>query len=215
MYVVSLFVNLGFWELLRIVALVFQAVALFSIARKRWQISCPGLAFLPIGNAWVLGSLSDDYQKRIRKKICHKRRILPSLEAATLLVAIFGETLLESLPMNLSGNTEYAIMGPVLLTLELAWLVYRFRCLYDVYESCNPDTSVAFLIWSVVIEYLIPIFLWIDRKKSIGMREKKPMFEDSDEAQEDPAPQWEEDSTPQSGGEKEPEKEEGTDVSCG
>ena len=44
------------------------------------------LAWVPIGNNWILGSLSDQYRYLVKGKICRKRVILPALSGGVLLL---------------------------------------------------------------------------------------------------------------------------------
>ena len=48
-------------------------------------------------------------------------------------------------------------------------VVYQYISLYDLYQSCNPGNSVAFLVLSAVFPFLASFFLFADRKKERGM----------------------------------------------
>lgn len=165
----------GFMKALLIGSFLLQAVSLCSIARRR-RLSCPWLAWFPIASGWVLGNLSDDYQKKVRKKIRHKRRVLPALEGAIAFTLLASERILDWLLGFWARHITVAICATQLLVLLLLWQIYRLRCLYDVYESCSPDSSVAFLIWSAVIPLLIPFFLLADRKSSFGMHRREAPY---------------------------------------
>lgn len=203
----------GFMKALLIGSFLLQAVSLCSIARRR-RLSCPWLAWFPIASGWVLGNLSDDYQKKVRKKIRHKRRVLPALEGAIAFTLLASEKILDWLLGFWARHITVAICATQLLVLLLLWQIYRLRCLYDVYESCSPDSSVAFLIWSAVIPLLIPFFLLADRKSSFGMHRREapyaiPVYrpETPQENQELPT----EESVPgQETSEEEPAPEQGT-----
>ena len=165
----------GFMKALLIGSFLLQAVSLCSIARRR-RLSCPWLAWFPIASGWVLGNLSDDYQKKVRKKTRHKRRVLPALEGAIAFTLLASERILDWLLGFWARHITVAICATQLLVLLLLWQIYRLRCLYDVYESCSPDSSVAFLIWSAVIPLLIPFFLLADRKSSFGMHRREAPY---------------------------------------
>jgi hypothetical protein len=49
-----------------------------------------------------------------------------------------------------------------------------YMALFDLFQSCNPETGVLFLVLSIVLMFvasieLSPLFLFLDRKKDLGM----------------------------------------------
>lgn len=64
--------------------------------------------------------------------------------------------------------------GGTLAGLAAAALaVFQYISLYDVFQSCNPGTSVVFLVLSVIFPILVPFFLFADRKKELGMPRRR------------------------------------------
>ena len=72
---------------LGILAYILQALALYAIAKRR-GIRKPWLAWVPFGNSWILGSLSDQYQYVTKLAVKNKRKTLLGLEIATAALAV-------------------------------------------------------------------------------------------------------------------------------
>ena len=71
----------AFWMLIALAIYVFIAISLYSMASRR-GIRHAWLAWVPIGNNWILGSLSDQYRYLVKGKICRKRVILPAFSCS-------------------------------------------------------------------------------------------------------------------------------------
>ena len=72
---------------LGILAYILQALALYTIAKRR-GIRKPWLAWIPFGNSWILGSLSDQYQYVTKRAVKNKRKSLLGLEIASGALAV-------------------------------------------------------------------------------------------------------------------------------
>ena len=72
----------GVVPLLSIAIYVFTALALSTMARRR-GIAAYWLAWIPVANLWLLGSLSDQYRYLTWGQVKHKRVVLPVLEIVT------------------------------------------------------------------------------------------------------------------------------------
>lgn len=66
---------------LGLIVYVLQAWALYTIAQRR-GIQKPWLAWIPVVNVWILGSISDQYQYVVKKQIKSKRKVLLGLNIA-------------------------------------------------------------------------------------------------------------------------------------
>ena len=60
---------------------ILQAWALYTIAERR-GINKPWLAWIPVMNVWILGSISDQYQYVVKKQVKNKRTVLLGLNIA-------------------------------------------------------------------------------------------------------------------------------------
>ena len=73
---------------------ILQAWALYTIAERR-GIKKPWLAWIPVVNVWILGSISDQYQYVVKKQVKNKRKVLLGINIAiAVLVVIFVVALL-------------------------------------------------------------------------------------------------------------------------
>ena len=136
---------------------IFQALSFYTIAKRR-GIRKPWLSWLPIGNMWILGSISDQYQYVTKGRVRNRRKILLVLTIAMLICPVFtGEGLLALL-----------LMLP-LLGICIAAFVIECMALYDLFRSCDPENGALYLALSIFISVLRPVFLFICRKKDLGM----------------------------------------------
>ena len=133
---------------------VFQSLSLYAIARRR-GIAHPGLAWVPVAYSWILGSISDQYQYVVQGKIRNYRKILLALAvvsfffsgAGVLLMANWGTVLvaLQGEFSFLHHEVGQAAAATVAGLSAAGLVVYQYISLYDLYQSCNPGNSVAFL----------------------------------------------------------------------
>ena len=170
-------------NLLSIAAYVLTALGLYTIAKRR-GIGKPWLAWIPVANAWILGSISDQFRYVAKGQVKSKRKVLITL---SVLQEVFAVILLCSaiglLVHILTGVGIYAadhadLISRLLSTLTLAlplvglsiaYTVVRFMALYDVYTSCDPDNNVLFLVLSILFSVTSPFFLFFSRNKDGGM----------------------------------------------
>ena len=161
---------------------VLTALAIYIIARRR-GLSKPWLAWIPVVNVWLLGSLSDQYQYVVRRRNTSRRKWLlvlnllkPILTGLTLLFAVevlrqisFGVYLddIWDLWLGLFG------FGVPLAIVGIAAMVIRYIALYDVYRSLDPDNAVLFVVLSIFVSITEPFFLFFNRDKEKGMPPRK------------------------------------------
>lgn len=110
------------WWVLGIVLIVYilLALGLYKQAKNR-ALDHPWLAWLPIGNLWILGCLADQYRKLVlgKEKANHANRLFwVSLVAAVLLIAVVVLTvsglsyITENAPnMSLEGERLEEVKG--------------------------------------------------------------------------------------------------------
>ena len=169
-----------------VAAYVLTAYALYTIARRR-EIRKPWLAWIPVANVWILGSLSDQYQYLVKGQNKTKRKVLLVLNILlvmlTLVVVVLcgvmvaGAFLSGGEPDMLAG-----IMGPAMamlglcvpmLGISIAMAIIRYMALYDIYRSLDPSNSVLFLVLSILVSFTEPFFLFFSRNKDQGMPPRK------------------------------------------
>ena len=176
-----------FVGLVALVGYIFQSIGLYTIAKNR-GINNPWLAWLPIGNYWIAGSIADQYQYVVNGQVKNRRKTLLILSVASLVVSSLMESAAVGGAVMFSGEVNMdslAILGPVglladLVTsgLEIATFVFWQIALYDLYTSCNPKNNVLFLVLGIIFGVTIPYFIFFSRKKELGMPPRKTGYEE-------------------------------------
>ena len=158
-----------------LVGWILSSVGLHKVAKRR-GIRHAWLAWLPIGCDWVLGSISDQYQHLVQGKVTSRRKILPILSVAIIVVAIVYVVLTIMAELMLIegetvGGALLAIGIPYLLFLGtcVTGLVFLHICNYDFYRSCKPQSAVVFLVLGIILPVCQPFFYFSCRKKDLGM----------------------------------------------
>lgn len=167
-------------NVLGIAAYVIGALSLYTIAKRR-GIDKPWLAWVPVANAWILGSISDQYQQLMKNKETTRRKTLLILNIAVaavgtltvILCAVLGVVLF----FNPTAVTAWSIALGALLCLLLVLMVgisiaqsiFIYISYYDLFLSCDPDKAVLFLVLSIIVPYAQPVVAFICRNKDDGM----------------------------------------------
>ena len=164
---------------------VFSALAIYTIAQRR-GIKNAWMAWVPVLNVWILGSISDQYRYVTKGQVKNKRKVLLIVK---ILNVIFGWAaaihLIVSLVLGISGMAQSINEMEVLRLVlgSLAWfipamilsfvgLVVELMALFDLYTSCDPANNVLYLVLSVVpgiSTVARPLFLFLCRNKDDGM----------------------------------------------
>ena len=162
---------------------VLTSLSLYTIAKRR-GIRKAWLAWVPVLNCWILGSLSDQYRYVVRGQIKHKRKILLILN---LLKAVLCTTLISMAAVviwTMFTDATGFFMGSVLSLLGLllplgavgvAYCIFYYMALYDLFTSLDPDNSVMFLVLSILFSPTKPFFLFFNREKDKGMPPRRDM----------------------------------------
>lgn len=190
--------------LFSIAAYVLSALALYTIARRR-GLRSPWMAWIPVANSWIIGSISDQYRYVVKGENRSKRKSLLVLSILSTvftiaLVVLFVVLVISMASNGMRGMSQQKMLtdlfGPLMAMLGLclplsavsiAYAVIRYMALFDIYKSLDPSNSVLYLVLSIVVGVTEPFFLFFNRNKDTGMPPRK---------QEQPAyipeePQWE------------------------
>ncbi len=166
------------------VVYVLQAIGLYSIAKRR-GIHHSWLAWIPVGSAWLLGSISDQYRYVTKGSVKNRRSVLMGLE-----IAMLGVTTLLTMARLAGGmygvleqSGFVGIMAGLMTLLSVAsavvsvfCAVFHYIALHDLYASCAPARKVPFLILSIVFNATEPFFVFFNRNLDLGMPpRRKPM----------------------------------------
>ena len=183
-------IGAAFSSLIHVAVFVFTAIALYTLAKNR-GIRNPWLAWIPVANAWILGSLSDQYRYVVKGEIKSKRKTLIVLSVVeAVLYWVFLIALVLSVGHIFFGLLNEVseqtllnrMMVPGLLFLgsslplagvAIAKAVIYYMALYDIYLSCDPRNSVMYLVLSIVFNITKPFFLFFNRNKDEGMPPRK------------------------------------------
>lgn len=190
----------GLFSLVGLVLYVLQALGLYTVAQRR-GIKHAWLAWVPVGCLGILGSISDDFQRRVKGVVKNRRKLLLILSAVMLVLAIlvcssvFGAVFdliddAERLERRAGSYTtrEYndavddmmeeffeAFLPMVFLSLVMSVVsvvvvVFQYICLYNLFDSCDPDNKVLYLVLSIIFSGLSGIFIFVCRNKDGGFR---------------------------------------------
>ena len=175
----------GISSLVSLAAYVFSALAIYTIAQRR-GIKKAWLAWLPIVNVWILGSISDQYRYVVKGEVKNKRKILLTVSILNTVFSIVAFVrLIVSIVLMFTGAAQdvnemdiirqllssLAFYIPVLI-LGIVGLVVQIMALYDVYTSCDPANNVLYLVLSIIpiINPITkPLFLFLCRNQDGGM----------------------------------------------
>ena len=173
------------------VVYVLQAIGMQTIAKRRC-IHHPWLAWIPLGNLWLLGSISDQYQYLMKGRIKSRRWGLPVLAVLTM-CAYLGGAYCVYLCMAQGYITSLVPTAPMLLAFVfvvffgagvVVTLVQAYICLYNLFASCEPDNRKLFLILSILCPVGIAFIVCTIRKRDAGMPPRKqpaPIAEEPEE----------------------------------
>ena len=173
-----------------IAAYILTALAIYTISRRR-GLNKPWLAWIPVVNCWLLGSLSDQYQYVVKGENRSKRKwliVLNILKAVLWMLLIILAIVAAGM---LIANDSAEILGLVVALLGLllpfaavtiSACVIRYMALFDVYRSLDPSNAVLYLVLSILFSPTEPFFLFFNREKDLGMppRKQQPVYEQQD-----------------------------------
>ena len=170
-----------------VAAYILTALAIYTVSRRR-GLNNPWLAWIPVVNCWLLGSLSDQYRYVVKGENKSKRKwlvVLNILKAVMLtllviLALVTAGSLFANHPSEVMGLIV-ALLGLALplLAVTVALCVIRYMALYDVYRSLDPNNAVLYLVLSILFSPTEPFFLFFNREKDLGMPpRKRPVVEE-------------------------------------
>ena len=181
---------------LLVVVYVLQARGLYTIARER-GIKKPWLAWVPLGDCWILGSISDRHRLMNFDQLRNRRTLLTVLYGAGLAAgivqcvlgfrAIFSMlTDIENLSLMDEDALEIMIEEAISLgtlgdfavsVVNIVGLVFYYICLHDLYASCCPYLKTVYLVLSIFVPVTIPFFIFACRKYGQGMKPEENLLE--------------------------------------
>ena len=207
-------------SLLSIAAYVLTALALYTLAQRR-GLNRPWLAWIPVVNCWLLGSLSDQYRYVVKGEVKSKRKVLLVLNILSTVIGMAMVGICVAMVIGLAGDVihganEEAIirtaMGSVigilglclpLAGIAIAYAVIRYMALYDVYRSMDPSNCVLFTVLSILVSITEPFFLFFNRNKDLGMPPRRQEYVYREPAYIPPESTWQPQEPPRESWEQE------------
>lgn len=173
---------------LAIAAYVLTGLGLYTIAQRR-GIRNPWMAWVPVLNLWILGSIADQYRYVVKGEVRSRRKVLVVLAAvqAVAVVAVFVLLIGMIVNMVVQGpeldrmserqvvemvlKTLLPMLGVllVMLVMSLVSRVFQYIAYYDLFASCDPENKVLFLVLGILFGVTLPFFVFACRKKDRGM----------------------------------------------
>ena len=172
--------------LLSVAAYVLTALGLYTAADRR-GIRNAWLAWIPVVNVWMIGSLSDQYRYVVKGETRNKRKTLLILNLINLVLGIAMIVFLVLLVIALVRTEMYnydenialqeaikAVIGlgsvsVIMIGTGIASAVVRYIAMYDIYMSMDPGNSVVYLVLSIIFNITEPFFLFFNRNNDKGM----------------------------------------------
>lgn len=172
-------------SLIPIVLYILCSLSLYTISRRR-GLPHAWVSWVPLVNIFQLGTVADHYQLSRKGRKGFMRWVLILSGAACiagllLILAAALKVIISLLPFALTFgllflSEDYAssvdevskwasavATNGLLLCIPLL-LIHPF-VRYRVYRSCAPSTAVLYLLLSLLLPFLHPLFLFLLRKK--------------------------------------------------
>lgn len=179
-FTISLLIGLALYLL--------ESIGVYKMAKSA-EIKNPWLAFIPVANGWVFGTLAEKYKKKNGTKSARFGIILPVLEGIVLIEAIAltiftvisikeitgyaldaVNTSSEMAPEQFMSLISVIILYFALMAVAIAYAVVFFIALWRVYSSFDKPNDTLYIVLSVVFTISVPIILFI-------IRNRKPEFD--------------------------------------
>ena len=171
---------------LGIVSYILTALALYTVAKRR-AIRNAWLAWIPLVRVWLLGSISDQYRYVVKGQIKSRRKVLLVLQITICLLGValaaaggvmvfrvvssaaYSVSRAKMLAKLLSSIGMLVALALPIVGATIAYKVFYFITLYDVYTSMDPENNVLFLVLSILFPVAEPFFLFFNRNGDKGM----------------------------------------------
>lgn len=167
---------------------LLESISVYKMAKSA-EIKNPWLAFIPVANDWVFGTLAEKYKKKNGTKSARFGIILPVLEGIVLIEAIaltiftvisikeiMGyaldavNTSTEMVPEQFMSLIPVIILYFALMAVAIAYAVVFFIALWRVYYSFDKSNATLYIVLSIIFTISVPIILFI-------IRNRKPEFD--------------------------------------
>ena len=158
---------------------LFEAFGIYRMGQKL-GFKNPWLAFIPIANMYAFGKVAEQYVKNDGRPSAKFSKILLTLNIIMLVLAILFTvviivTVIANIAMfDVTGGNEMAILSVILpavlgyivfIGLAIAQSVVYYIALWRIFAIFDHNNATVFLVLSIFISFLYPIFLFAVRNK--------------------------------------------------
>lgn len=172
-YMVGLYVTILAFS---VISYVLCGKGLSTIARRR-GIEKPWLAWVPVGNMWLLGCISDQYRYVVHGLETNRRGNLLTMGIITTVCSLLLSVLSVFVTGMTGSSTESAtavaliflVVCYAVLAVAVVQMVMQFKAYFDLFRSCDPDKSLMYLLVSIFASFPLPFFVYGCRDKDLGM----------------------------------------------
>ena len=165
-----------------VVSYILTAIGLCAIAKRR-GIPNPWLSWVPVASFWILGKISDHYQKEVKGNITNRTKTMLWLTIASygllmitftiiLVAVVFAIISTEAVPVMVIMLVLVITSLCAALGLAIALAVIQYKATFDLFRSCKPDKAVLFLVLSILFSYPMAFFIFACRNDDLGMPPK-------------------------------------------
>ena len=155
-----------------VLSYVLYGIGLQTIARQR-GIRNGWMAWLPIVNGWILGSVSDQYQYLVKGRIKNRRKQLLFLQIGIAVLSVLYSMCATAQVVYGMPVAGYQVCRYAVGVFTVILSVVEYMAYYDLYRSCEPERRISRLVLSIVLPFTIPFFVFACRKKELGMPPRK------------------------------------------
>ncbi len=176
---------MGFVWLVGIASYVLNGISLQTIAKRR-GIENSWLAWIPIGNVFILGAIADDYNQKVRAVKTSYRKIMLYFMIAMMagLIALYPLLFTGIYTIMQTDGTGFGVAAIIILIALYIFIlgvaitvsVFQYISVYRLFQSCSPKNATLFLILGLFISGALPITVFICRNKDEGMPAQTPQF---------------------------------------
>ena len=135
------------------IAYVLRSQALYAIAKRR-NIKGAWLVWVPVANNWIMGTIADEYNKKVADK-------KTGWKIALLVVGIVSALFAFLYVIPFVGYFLY-------LPFMVGYGILKYMAFHKIYRSCNPDKSLAYILFSIFAP-VEGFFLYTVKDEDLGL----------------------------------------------
>ncbi len=159
--------------IIAIVRYIFMSIGLYKIASRR-NMKGAFLAFLPVANSYLLGSVYDDINRTMNNttKTAMKLLVLKIVSFCVGIVllplAIISYFLAEYSSIGMVFTVIASLVSAVSFVISVVYYVYYYISVYGIYKEYAHDKAVPFIIISIIFLPIVALFIFLIRNNESG-----------------------------------------------